>query len=200
MDNRIGNPDRADPLRSLSLSLARGKLQMVQSSLLKLAAQAAGPHIAGERGKRAEDGCAPDLTARCEVCGEALGPSRADRQFCNQHCYNQHYRRLGEIERLQSNGGRPCVICGNEIPPSKRADAKYCGPSCAGSTKNLNKRPAVSKTCLCCGQTFRPFHLTQVYCSVACANAVRWDESRAVFGLARLTAARLDALLDEGLK
>ena len=120
------------------------------------------PPEGSERGSGDQAGDQLDLTARCENCGEALGPGRSDRKFCGARCLYLDYRKAVEVARIEANSGRICLACGGPIPPEKRADARFCCSQCRKSTKNPAKRLPRPHLCPVCGASFHPFKYRQV--------------------------------------
>lgn len=65
-------------------------------------------------------------------CGTIL-PSdcRSDwRKFCSRACYDDDKARLISEARREARRGRPCKICGGEIPVELTARHIYGGPAC----------------------------------------------------------------------
>lgn len=68
----------------------------------------------------------------CEFCGVTFVPRRADQRNCSRACKTARRNRLASESLLatKAKAGRACVVCGNALPPSARADRRYCGESC----------------------------------------------------------------------
>lgn len=175
MDNRGRNPDRADPLRSLSQAVARGSLQVLQSSLQFRASPPARP--------AARDGCREgggisgplDLNAYCEHCGKPLPErKRSDKRYCDNRCAYRSCHALEMDARREARIGRTCQECGCIIPSERRRDAKTCSARCTSraSSRRERERAIHLKTCPICKTEFRTRARRQVCCSPRCVHAL----------------------------
>ena len=129
-----------------------------------------------------------DWENRCAHCGAIMGDVvHLRREYCSQKCSNDYYHAM-EREALEAEkAGRPCTACGNPIPVTMRADARYCSMTCK---RRHFKRQRTPRNCACCGGEFFPFWMAAPrqhrYCSRACARAMFRPF---------LTVARLDRML-----
>lgn len=175
MDNRGRNPDRTDPLRSLSQAVARGSLQVLQSSLQFRASPTARP--------AARDGCREgggisgplDLNAYCEHCGKPLPErKRSDKRYCDNRCAYRSCQSLTKEARKETREGRTCMECGCIIPNTRRAGAKTCSQRCTSRARGRRERARarLRKVCPVCQAEFRTSAKHQVCCSPRCVHAL----------------------------
>lgn len=177
MDHSRRNPDRADPLRSLSQAIARGASQVLREAVRQCAQREPSAYQGGERASSLSDGGRKqgiplDLTARCEHCHSPLPPmSTAARKFCDKKCQSAYFNGLTAAALREEKQGRSCILCGEAIPAERRADALYCKSACRERHCNPRKRLAITRACPHCGDNFRPSHKVQAHCSRECRTA-----------------------------
>lgn len=173
MDDPRGNPDRADPLRSLSRAIARGASQVLQQHMRGVPKPLAGALGAGERRSRGKDGDDKDLTHRCEVCGSALPEgSSSIRKFCSRRCAQKERTSLERAARAEENAQRGCAVCKQPMPPQKQRNAVYCSIRCINAAA-INRRKGRTSQRLCshCGTPFHPDKPNRRFCCHDCSVA-----------------------------
>lgn len=200
MDNRGRNPDRTDPLRSLSRAIARGASQVLQRHLL-IGKQSVS---AGKEGSGRGQGNIPsrevgpcDLTNRCEWCQKPLPlNARRSQEYCSSKCYNKAYWQLSAQARLTELAGRCCAGCGDAMPVQMHRNAKYCTPGCRLRHSPAAGRLLAKKSCLHCARVFRVRTVDQKYCNLSCAGRASYLAGNIKTPVRRrhLTAARFDGV------
>ena len=204
MDDKSRGVDRADILRALQKTLARGNPQVLQLPMRAGASLENQDAESIKRGPSYTRGCPDDLRERCGHCGAVLhGTVR--KQYCNTLCRRAAYK----AKRREARAGRKCLWCSGPIPIDKPR-AIYCGKACQSKSgqdiaKKKNKRAcdqcgkvffaapgkrfcchpcyAESKrtrplaTCPECGSTFRRLKPDQKTCSMPCYRARRFGKA-----------------------
>lgn len=68
----------------------------------------------------------------CALCGIMFTPRRPGQENCSRSCKTARRNRLASEARQAAKAGtaRACVVCGNPLPSSARADKRYCSDSC----------------------------------------------------------------------
>jgi hypothetical protein len=195
MDRRLRQPDRADPLRSLSQAIARGALQVLQPSLQQRAQQSCKSSHEHEGGTGGRLSGPLDLTHRCEHC-DGLMPEasptgrrrRRSAKYCSIKCLWASAVAIDTLRRLQSRLGRICKWCQGDIPVSRKFRSIYCCARCAKAASRKaaplrkrtrdSKRLRIEKTCPSCENAFRPFDRMQVCCCHKCASRLAASKKR----------------------
>lgn len=162
MDNRGRNPDRADPLRALPQSLARGALQVLQPPPQYEPRRLDGEAATGIRESGSANGNLTGLT--CTWCGKPLTNCTIRREFCGRKCRQSYYTAQEREERIEARQGRKCLWCNGPIPAESRGDVIYCSKTC--QSKAQADMAKVRRTCQQCGKTFRGHG--ELFCSHAC--------------------------------
>lgn len=175
MGNSRRNPDRADPLRSLSRPLAGGSLQVLQQHLRGLAQSKVGAAEGGRSRSGSEAGDELDLTQRCEYCSAELPPgSTARRKYCGSTCSEAHRSQLDREARHAARESWICDHCGKTLPERKYSHAQYCNRSCiAGAQRARNMAAAEAMACEQCGAMFKPDRPKRRYCCHQCSVSAR---------------------------
>ena len=78
-------------------------------------------------------------TYRCEYCGEWARTGKEDHRFCSRQCKDYAKNAAVAAETLLSKPDRHCLHCGEQMPKSKRADAKYCSAQCNSAAHHLKR-------------------------------------------------------------
>lgn len=200
MDNRSGNPDRADTLRSLPRPFARRSLQVLQSALQHDARNTDGSETPGIRGPGDPPGNQQYIGAECEHCGGPLPEgSSAHRMYCSKACKNAAWTAKVRAKRIAERQDRKCLWCSGPIAPEARGDVIYCSKTCQGSSQrdmekkrgicpqcgkafrgygkfcshscySKSKRKLHPKKCPVCQKVFKPHRIEQVCCSRGCQH------------------------------
>lgn len=83
---------------------------------------------------------------QCPVCGKSFFPRRQNQKYCSEGCSkNSYYARKAEKEKnARADAVRICVVCGGEIPKSKRLGARTCSEECIKklSVQNVREKRA----------------------------------------------------------
>jgi len=84
--------------------------------------------------------------ATCLRCGAEFAKKRPDSRFCSRDCSQRHRDSMRSQENLAAKelSIRKCPVCNVALPPSFRADRRYCSDSCAhrarGHVGNASRR------------------------------------------------------------
>ncbi|GAA5664521.1 hypothetical protein Brsp07_03013 [Brucella sp. NBRC 14130] len=101
----------------------------------------------------------------CVECGKSFVPigKRIDQKYCSTAC---HGKSRIVIEK------RSCVQCGKLFTPHNRQGTyRYCSTECYHAFRSADaKARRITKTCLCCGETFVPQRPTTMFCSKVCVG------------------------------
>lgn len=67
----------------------------------------------------------------CERCGLVFVSAKRNARYCTRFCKLEARKAKEKKDRLAVKGDqRRCIRCGEAIPPTMRADAKFCSSSC----------------------------------------------------------------------
>lgn len=176
MDNRGRNPDRADPLRSLSQAFAGRSAQVLQrhmqDNISRPPVQDAGSRRTPD-GKDGKHDQLLDLTWRCEYCNQPMPAKRkADSIYCSKTCSNAHYNGMEREARLEAKANRPpCQHCGKAIPAAAPANRIFCSIDCQRFARRVRDKAKQARDCEHCGKRYGPSIPDQKHCGRICAAA-----------------------------
>lgn len=194
MGNSGWNPDRMDQLRSLSQAIARGASQVLQRPMR---GGATSGHVPAQT--RIGKGCGEygnplvPLIEPCEWCNEPRGKGKV--RYCSDACGERAKADLIRNQRRAAHAWGSCKWCGHDMPPGKRADAKWCSGACARKARYIRSIGRVSaRACVWCGEMFVPMRPEVQFCSMRCVRQREWSSGSRKPHRRRLTAARFDRM------
>lgn len=119
---------------------------------------------------------------KCEWCGNSLEGYRSDASVCSNTCYEAR-RSHRRTEAKKAARSPDCIVCGREIPGTRRSDAVTCSISCNDKKKSLRRRAKFREkkgsNCVECGKEITlEVSANVLYCSDACrlVKKVRYDK------------------------
>lgn len=71
----------------------------------------------------------PLRSATCQWCQASFETKRDSRRYCSRRC-NDLRRGVDQIASRRARPTRSCEACGTVLAADKRADAKWCSPTC----------------------------------------------------------------------
>lgn len=179
MGDKPRNPDRTDPLHSLSRAIARGASQILQSQLLHRPPLEHEPAKRSLGGYSCRDGDPLDLTHRCEICGDAIPATSCRREYCTDACQAEAKRRRRRARNEEARLQRRCLFCGGPMTPGYKG-RMYCSRTCAEASARDQAGLRRRRACAQCGKVFRPGQKVTRFCSPACYHhSLRLYQARA---------------------
>lgn len=93
--------------------------------------------------------------------------------YCSIRCQGLSRNVLDQQARLEERRGRVCDHCGDPMPVSLNAAARYCSQACQADAGRQRYSKRLARDCAQCGARFAPKVKGQIYCCRACYGAAQ---------------------------